>query len=662
MSSVRTARHVAAAAALAALVMAVAAATAGAVIQPAVTIDGPSSEIVAFGNVAMAADGSGGLVYLKRVDGIAHVFVARYVKRRWGAPVEIDAEDPYPATDPFIGAASSGELVVVWATPFASVNEKTIYHLVSSELAPGSEEFSQPIVVDRNIGTADEASPDFAMSSGGAGYLVYRVVQQTQGSRTSVPLLRPSDVVEEVRVARFSGQRWVDMGAINHDRGVSMRAPTGANAPKVAVAGSSSGVVVWQEPEVNGIARIWARRLFGSTTEYPMQVSATSFHGAPIDTDAEAPEVALSKLGQAEVAYRQSAGPGSPLPGPRIFVNVLPDGESESGAAFKGAEVVDPSLPGGEAATVGRPAIDVDEQRSMRLLYDADGSARIVEGNDRQSISDALELTSPFTGSSLLAANELSPVSVVNPDGGGVTAWPSADATGAPAVAVEEDFPDGALQTALIGGSGGGPIGRIAAGRSGLGDALVAFQQGPVGDASIVADAISAPPTSVVAATPPGWIKPSQARVEWTTASSANGPLLYTVVLDGRRLRTPEGVQEMTLPTDLPDGVHHVQILVTDASGQATLSAPSPLHIGTPAPAVSVRSADAGHGVGVRVSAHGRRLLVRSVEIDFGDGARSNAVAAVVHRYARPGRYLVVVRARTQAGTSTVTRREVSVS
>src|SRR5208337_1445298 len=107
--------------------------------------------------------------------------------------------------------------------------------------------------------------------------------------------------------------------------------------------------------------------------------------------------------------------------------------------------------------------------------------------------------------------------------GGGVTAWPSADATGAPAVAVEEDFPDGALQTALIGGSAGGPIGRIAAGRSGLGDALVAFQQGPVGDASIVADAISAPPTPVVAAVAPGWINPSQARVEWTTASSANG-------------------------------------------------------------------------------------------------------------------------------------------
>jgi len=44
-----------------------------AVILPAVTIDGPSEEIVGFGGVAMAEDGTGGLVYLKSVDGVTHV-------------------------------------------------------------------------------------------------------------------------------------------------------------------------------------------------------------------------------------------------------------------------------------------------------------------------------------------------------------------------------------------------------------------------------------------------------------------------------------------------------------------------------------------------------------------------------------------------------------
>ena len=34
-----------------------------------VTLDGPSEEIVGFGGVAMAEDGTGGAVYLERVDG-----------------------------------------------------------------------------------------------------------------------------------------------------------------------------------------------------------------------------------------------------------------------------------------------------------------------------------------------------------------------------------------------------------------------------------------------------------------------------------------------------------------------------------------------------------------------------------------------------------------
>src|ERR1700735_860026 len=90
--------------------------SARAVILPAVTIDGPSEEIVGFGGVAMAEDGTGGLVYLKRVGGGAHVFVARYAEGHWLAPVRVDSSNPYAASWPRIGAANGGELVVVWAT------------------------------------------------------------------------------------------------------------------------------------------------------------------------------------------------------------------------------------------------------------------------------------------------------------------------------------------------------------------------------------------------------------------------------------------------------------------------------------------------------------------------------------------------------------------
>ena len=94
--------------ALAAIVLGASVQTAGAVILPAVTIDGPSEEIVGFGGVAMAEDGSGGLVYLKRVGGVDHVFVSRYIEGHWLAPIRVDGEEPYAASWPRIGAADGG--------------------------------------------------------------------------------------------------------------------------------------------------------------------------------------------------------------------------------------------------------------------------------------------------------------------------------------------------------------------------------------------------------------------------------------------------------------------------------------------------------------------------------------------------------------------------
>ncbi len=630
--------------------------SAGAVIQKAVTIDGPSPEIESFGGVAMAPDGSGGVVYLKRVGGVSHVFVAQYKGGKWLAPVEVDSEATYAASDPRIGAANGGELIVLWATPFASVNEKTIFRLVSAELAPGSQAFAPPVIVDRNIGEADEVSPDLAMSGGGSAYVVYRVLRP-QAQRSSVPLLKPGDVLEEVRVARLNGERWVDLGEINHDPGISMRPPTSANAPRIALGSSTTAVVVWQEPEVNGTARIWARRLFGTNIDYPMLVSATSYRGAPLAYDSDAPRVAFSSLGQAEVAYRQLSGPGSPLSGPRIFLNVLPDGEAESGYAFLGASVVDPELAGGEAAEVGRPSVDIDAHDAARLLYDADGAARVVEA-DNNELSSPFDLRPAFVGTQLTPANELEPVSVINPGGGTVSAWPSADTSGAPALAVEEAFPDGAVQTALLSAPAGGPIAALGAGRSGLGDALVAFQQGPVGSAAIVGARVSAPPASFAASVPHGWIQPSQARVEWSASASADGPLSYFAVLDGHRLPVPVGAQEMALPGQLPDGIHHVQMLVVDAEGQSALTAPVELDIGPPPPVVAIGSADGGRGVVVRVNAP-RSARVGSVSIDFGDGQHASSQTYVRHIYARAGRYVVVVDAGGSDGANTRVRRVV---
>lgn len=626
-------------------------------IVPAVTIDGPSEDIVGFGGVAMAEDGTGGVVYLKRVDGVAHVFVSRYANGSWQAPIRVDTEETFGASWPRIGAADGGELVVVWATPFATEDERPIDELLSATLGPGSSSFGQAAIVDPDIREGTGTSPDIAMSSTGQADVVYRVVE----FKSSVPLLRKGDVVEKVRVAAYDGERWSQLGSINRDPGISMRAPTEANAPQIAIGPTGSGIVVWQEPEISGVARIWARRIFGQTLDYVMPATATALGGVPINADADAPAVAISRLGQAEVAYRQAYEAGSPLPGPRIFLNTLPDGESHNGAEFTGALIADSAVPGGKSAAIGRPSIDVDERQQLRLVYDSNGIPRVVEGNDK-GLSGVLTLGSPFVGSALAPASELPAASVMNPEGGGISAWSSAGPEGKPAVAVREDFPSGAVQTGLVSGGSGGPIGELAVGRSSLGDGLVAFQQGPLGNAAIVGLQVTAPPDPFVLSAPKGWVKPSHVRVEWQPSSSANGPLSYTVVLDGRRLRTlPGSVSFVLNPHELASGKHHVRLLATDIYGQATLTAPVTVEIDGSPPTVQIARIDHGSGVSVRVKDGQSGVDKHAIAVSFGDGSSAQQHSLFRHRYPHSGTYEVVVHVRDKLGNAGIVRERVNV-
>jgi hypothetical protein len=625
--------------------------TAGAVVLPAQTIDGPSEEIIGFGGVAMAADGTGGLVYLKRVGGVAHVFVSRYLEGRWLAPIRVDSEQPFAASWPRIGAANGGELVVVWATPFATEHEHPVDELLGSTLGPGASAFGPSVLIDPNIGTGIGANPDLAMSSTGQAGVVYRV---PQGSPRTV-ILRPGDVGEAVRVARFNGNRWSLLGAVNRNVGVAMRPPTQANAPQIAVGPTGNGLVVWQEPDINGVARIWARRLFGSSLDYVLPVTAESLGGVPIGDDADAPSVALSRLGQAEVAYRQPVGPGSPLPGPRIFLNILPDGESADGSRFAGPAVADTAVSGGASASIGPPSIDIDEKQDVRLLYDANGQPRVIEGTGR-GLTGALSLGPRFAGT------EQSAASVMNQAGGGISAWPSANASGQPGVAIREDFHDGAVQTALVGAGAGGEVAELAVGRSGLGDGLVAFRQGAIGNAAIVAARATAPAEQFVVSAPRGWVRPGGASVSWLEAVTANGPLTYRVIVDGRA----EGPSLRTLSLRLSSralgtGTHLVQVLATDIDGQATLTPPAPLKVDGQPPALQVKRARGPGTVSVGVRDGGVGVRVKAVRISFGDGAAAHGRTRVRHSYAHPGVYTIVAHLSDRLGNSAVVRRLVSV-
>ncbi len=250
----------------------------------------------------------------------------------------------------------------------------------------------------------------------------------------------------------------------------------------------------------------------------------------------------------------------------------------------------------------------------------------------------------------------------MNPAGGGISAWPSADPQGAPALAVREDFPDGAVQTALVSGGAGGPIGELAVGRSGVGDGLIAFQQGPLGNAAIVATQTTAPPEQFVISTPNGWVKPGQAEVSWQPATSADGPLSYRVVLDGRPLATPAVASTLHLdPHGLGDGRHRVQVLARDIDGQATLTRAATLSVDGRPPTVRIVRALGGSGVSVHVSDPDSGVDTKAVSVSFGDGQHAARRTSYRHRYAHAGIYRIVIHVRDRVGNSAAVTRLVSV-
>src|SRR4051812_5085820 len=57
---------------------------------PATPVDGPSPDITKLGGVDLARDGTGGLVYLKQVDGAPHVFLSRFNGGQFRPPERVD--------------------------------------------------------------------------------------------------------------------------------------------------------------------------------------------------------------------------------------------------------------------------------------------------------------------------------------------------------------------------------------------------------------------------------------------------------------------------------------------------------------------------------------------------------------------------------------------
>lgn len=638
--------------------------SAAAVITQPTVIDGPNSDGMALGNVAMAPDGTGGLVYVKTVEGKPHVFASRYDGESWSAPIRVDWDTPYEASEPRVAVGSGGRLMVVWVTQVATLPNGEIRHgLYSAALGAGAGEFGAPLLVDPNIKTGVGTDPSVAGTVPGKAIVAYRVITHTfgvPGEFTNAVQLRRGDVVADIRVARLEGDRWSRLGAINRNPAASMRPPTATNGPQVAIGATGRAVVAWQEPEANGVARIWVRRITGTTLGAIFPASPETFEGKPVTDDATAFSLGVTATDRARVAALVDGSAGSSVHGQRVFLTTFGSSFSASGAKPTAPELVDGAGSAGTSAEVGPPSVAVSDSHgaegALNLEFASGEAVRSVGVSAEGKVLPPVTVGGPPVqpGAGVFAA--------VDPEGGDLTAYEATDESGSPTLAVRQEFPGGELQTGLLYGPIGGAISELSGSGSGFGDALLAFCQGESGQLALVADRVSAPPDVFGVEVPEGWVQPSRAKIRWQPPQSAVGGLTYDLVLDGRTVRTDMEERRITPPPALlGNGIQRVRVIATDRLGGEVLSGAVKLRVDAQPPHLKFQIADDRRVLVLHLTDAQSGLAKGTVRVNFGDGHRARSSARFRHAYARAGTYTVRVRARDRVGNQLVERIRVTV-
>lgn len=589
-------------------------ATASAIVTDVHLLDGPSADAIDVADAAMSEDGTGGVVWLRREGGRAHVYAAQFGKDGWGAPQRVDVGQAFDSSWPRIGAGDGGRLVVTWVQEFGVESDR----LFSATLDPGARGFQPPVPIDFNVGEATSTYPDLAMARGGQAYLAYRVVTDVSPSNP------PGYVGADVRVARYNGRLWSVLGT-PVDRSIStpVRLPNDANSPKVGIDVQGGGVVAWQEPDDEFVDCVWARRLFGTSTGIPLQVSPSSWEGAPLRGPADSFSLDVSGFGQAAVAFRQQPGQASKLSASRAMVNETPDVFSDLSGSFGKPILVD----GGEQGGLGAPSVGVDP-RGLFVSGFSSGPSSLLASGDDVSAEPVKRLD---TGASSIAGDPLLDLAET---GAAVAAWRELRG-GVGLVAVQERRADGVVEPTELSAPRGGGVGRIVLGGSGLGDAIVAWAQGSGADAQIAAAVIDAPPDPFLVLLPEGWQRKKRVRVAWDHSPNAIGRVRYSVSVDDEPVvEDRKRLTAFLTADDIDDGRHKIQVFAIDAAGQETGSRTGRLRVDRHGPKVTLRRR--ARRLTVIVSDGPRRSTsgVRrgSVRVSFGEGAGASATASATRK------------------------------
>jgi hypothetical protein len=593
---------------------------------PPTVIDGPSANIVGLSGISVARDGTGGIVYLKDVGGVPHVFVSQLASS-FQPPVRVDAGLSGPSSQPVIAAGNGGLLLV------AFVNGGQLYVVDQATTSSG---YTTPAVL-----ASGASNPAIAITNLSKAYLAFTA---DDGSG------------HDVRCAYYYQGSWgVEPGSFNVTPADD--AGTGPGRPAVAAAGDGVGIVVWGE---NG--HIYTRRVWGippsgtgPSIAYE-QADVPSLNGW---NEVSASDPVIGSGGDSSyvaVAFNEVFANGSQQQS-RVLMQQLRAGVYDILAQPDGL-----STPGGEGAD--DPQIAVGEYGEGFVTSARDTTHELIEmrlGNNETpggiSQLDSLPNTAaPFAAPTSAGLHSA------------FIAWQETPLAGT--TQIRARFFDGTSfgPEQVLSSPGMGPTdaadGLLTDG-DGAADAVATWVQGSASSRAIVVAQLYQPPGSFAARKRFRYARSAEPKLSWSASREDWGPVRYVVTLDGVQVgqTTATSLQLPTGQAALPlaQGRHTWQVTAVNPAGVARSANTATVFVDTIAPSVRVRLTGRrapGSSLRIRIRATDAVGIpaseasgIESVRVRWGDGISTLVKhGSKFHVYRRAGRYRITVLVTDRAG------------
>ncbi|MEA3191633.1 MAG: hypothetical protein QOD77_2248 [Thermoplasmata archaeon] len=542
---------------------------------PAAPVDGPTPDIDKLGGVDLARDGTGGVVYLKRVDGAPHVFVSRFNGGQFRPPERVDNGLGAGATDAAIAAADANRLAVVW----------TAGTRVYGSVVAGGEQPGPFLGPTELYNDPSGESTDIALDMGinGAAYAAWAA---------------PGGGGSDIRASRLQDVGWQPVGA-PLDIDPARAAGRGAQRPDVAVSAEGNAIVAWGENHADGRPRVFERRVTGvNPSSFPQEASLTDL-GGQAGGAADSVDVDVEDDGSfAWAVFRQDFGGGSRSVARRLL-----------GSTF------DPPVPLDGGPPTLRPRIAINGRgQGLATLQGGGGVLGAFNYNDVFEPSQPLHFTPAPNSEPLPASSEHREVIAAWLEGGAIKARLKPEPTKPFDNEVTLSRPEL------------GPVspGQFATGADRVAGFAVAMIQGAPGGARTLAvavhDRLPGRPGAIARS---GWSNKLRPKLEWRPGLDLWGPQRFRVVVGGQVVGETSGnslipAQRLRAGRALP-----YQVIAIDSRGQENPSRTRTVRFDNQGPKIKVTvSGKRAAGRGLRIVARandGKGSGVQKIRVRYGD-------------------------------------------